>query len=130
MKDKESLETGALVGKLPDPVQNQVNSVVTPNVVVGRVLLAGDELLGVEQLPVGPGPHLVNHGELEVHKPGPGHMLPRPRLGEGIEGVIASHNGLAAGHGAVRLDSVLEALQLPACFMLAKVTFMLAITFF
>ena len=51
MKDKESLETGALVGKLPDPVQNQVNSVVTPSIVVGRVLLAGDELLGVEQLP-------------------------------------------------------------------------------
>ena len=49
MEDEESLEPGALVGKLPDPVQNQVNNlladgVVTPGVVVGCVLLASDQL--------------------------------------------------------------------------------------
>ena len=40
------------------PVHDEVDNlladgVVTPGVVVGRVLLARDELLGVEQLPVG-----------------------------------------------------------------------------
>ena len=44
----------------------------SPGVVVGGVLLACDQLLGVEQLPVGADPHLVNHGGLEVHKHGPG----------------------------------------------------------
>ena len=64
MEDEESLEPGALVSKLPDPVQNQVNNlladgVVTPGVVVGGVLFACDQLLGVEQLPVGPGADLT-----------------------------------------------------------------------
>ena len=44
----------------------------SPGVVVGGVLLPGDQLLRVEQLPVGADPHLVNHGWLEVHKHGPG----------------------------------------------------------
>ena len=64
MKDKESLEPGALVSKLADTIQNQVNNllsdgVVAPGVVVGGILLAGDELLGVEELAVGPGSDLV-----------------------------------------------------------------------
>ena len=93
--------------------QSQVR--IIPGVVVGGVLLAGDELLGVEQLPVGPGPDLVNHGGLEVHKHSPGHVLPRPSLREeGVEGVIASPDGLVAGHLAIGLDAVLEAVELPA----------------
>ena len=120
MEEEEALEAGALVGKLANTVKDKINNlladgVVTPGIVVGRVLLAGDELLGVEQLPVGPGPHLVNHGGLQVHKHGPGHVLTRPGLGEeGVEGVIASPNGLIRGHLAIRLDTVLEAVQLPA----------------
>ena len=63
MEDEETLETGARVDELPDPVENQVDDllpdgVVASSVVVGGVLLAGDQLLGVEQLPVGAGPHL------------------------------------------------------------------------
>ena len=72
VEDEKSLEPSALVGKLSDPVQHQVNNlladgVVAPGVVVGRVLLARDELLGVEELPVGPSPH-NSHG----------HVLPHP----------------------------------------------------
>ena len=52
------LESSALISDLPDPVQHQVhdllaNGVVTPGVVVGGVLLASDQLLGVEELSVG-----------------------------------------------------------------------------
>ena len=53
MEHKESLETSALVGKLANAIQNQVddffaNGVVATSVVVGGILLAGDELFGVE----------------------------------------------------------------------------------
>ena len=64
VEDEESLKSGALVSDLPDPVENQVNnlladSVVTTGVVVGSILLAGDQLLGVEELAVGSSTHLV-----------------------------------------------------------------------
>ena len=79
--ESESSLTSALVSKLADTIQNQVNNlladgVVTPGVVVGRVLLARDELLGVKELAVDAGPDLVNDGGLQVHKHGPGNMLP------------------------------------------------------
>ena len=58
-------------------------------------------------------PHLVDDGWLEVHEDGPGHVLARPGLGEeGGEAVVPE--GLVAGHVAVWLDAVLEAVQLPA----------------
>ena len=54
MEDEEPLETGALLRLLPHPLEHDVDElfahgVVAPGVVVGRVLLAGDELLGMEQ---------------------------------------------------------------------------------
>ena len=88
---------------------------IIPGVVVGGVLLAGDELLGVEHLVVDAAPHLVNDGGLEVHEHGPGHVLAAPGLREeGVEAVVLRPDGLVAGHGAVGLDAVLEAVQLPA----------------
>lgn len=58
VEDEESLEAGALVGQLAAPVQHQVDDlladgVVAASVVIGCVLLASDQLLGVEQLAVG-----------------------------------------------------------------------------
>ena len=57
VEDEEALETGALVGQLADTIQNQVNDlladgVVATGVVVGCILLASDQLLGVKQLTV------------------------------------------------------------------------------
>ena len=87
MEDEEALEAGAVVSQLPDPVQHQVDnlladSVVSASVVVGCVLLARDHLLGMEELPVRPGPDLVNDGGLEVKEDCPGHMLAGTSLGE------------------------------------------------
>ena len=64
MEDKEALEAGAVVCYPPDPVHRHLDllladGVVAPGVVVGSILLAGDELLGVEELAVGPGSDLV-----------------------------------------------------------------------
>ena len=42
-------------------------------------------------------------------------MFAGPRLGEeGVETVVAPSDGLVRGHLAVRLDPVLQAVQLPA----------------
>merc|ERR1719295_2364301 len=70
VEDEESLETSAVICQLPDSVKDKIhdllaNSVVTSGVVVGGVLLAADHLLGVEQLPVGSSPHLVNDGRFQ-----------------------------------------------------------------
>ena len=64
MEDEESLETSALIGQLPDSVKDDINNlladgVVAAGVVVGSVLLAGDQLLRVEQLSVGSGTNLI-----------------------------------------------------------------------
>ena len=64
MEDEETLEPSAHVRQLPHPVQHQVHDlladgVVAPGVVVGGVLLARDQLLGVEQLTVRPSSNLI-----------------------------------------------------------------------
>ena len=68
----------------------------------------------MEQSSIGPKPDFIDDGGLEVDKHGPGHVLPGPGLREeGVEGVIAPPNGLIGGHGAIGLDPVLEAVELP-----------------
>ena len=128
MEDEESLEAGALVSDLPDPVQNQVNNlladgVMSPGVVIGRILFARnhlnkrkltaletvkigtDYLLWVEEFLVGPVPNLIHHAGLEVHEDGPGHVLSGPGLvEEGGEAVISGAGGIS-GHCAIRLES-------------------------
>jgi hypothetical protein len=120
VEDKEALETSAVVGELADPVKDEVNNllsdgVVTTGVVVGGILLSGDDLLRVVELTVGSGADLVTHGGLEVDVDGTGDVLSGTSLGEeGVEGVVAATDGLVGGHLAVRLDAVLEAVKLPA----------------
>lgn len=80
VEDEEALETNAVVGDAADLVEDLVdellaNCVVTPRVVVGGVLLAGDHLLGVEQVAVGTGPDLVDDVGLEIAVDGTGDVL-------------------------------------------------------
>jgi hypothetical protein len=58
VEDHESLKTGTVVGQLSHAVKHKVNNlladgVVTTGIVIGSILLAGDQLLGVVQLSVG-----------------------------------------------------------------------------
>jgi len=120
VEDKEALETSAVISELADAVKGQINNlltdgVVTTGVVVGGIFLSGDELLGVEELAVGAGADLVNHGGLEIEEHAAGHVLASASLREeGVEGIIAAANGLVGGHLAIGLDAVLEAVKLPA----------------
>mmetsp|Transcript_8826 Transcript_8826/g.23021 ORF Transcript_8826/g.23021 Transcript_8826/m.23021 type:complete len:269 (-) Transcript_8826:39-845(-) len=120
VEDHEALETSAVVGELPDAVKHEVDDLLADGVVaagevVGGVLLARDELLGVEELAVGASADLVDHGGLEVDKDAAGHVLASAGLREeGVEGVVAAADGLVRGHLAVGLDTVLETEELPA----------------
>ena len=69
----------------------------------------------MEQLSVGSNADLVDNGWLEVHEDRSRHMLAGPGLREeGGVGVVPAAGLLVRGHGAVWLDAVLEAVQLPA----------------
>merc|ERR1712005_15230 len=120
VEHEETLEASALVRELAKAVEGEVNNlfangVMAAGVVVGCVLLAGDQLLRVVELAVGASADLVDHGGLEVEVDAAGHVLASTSLGEeGVEGVIATADGLVGRHLAVRLNTVLEAVQLPA----------------
>eukprot|EP00976_Prorocentrum_cordatum_P072379 1180690-Prorocentrum_minimum.AAC.2 len=117
---QEALETSAVVRKLADAVKAQVNNlladgVVTTGEVVGGILLAGDQLLGVEQLTVGTSADLIDHGGLEIEEHAAGHVLAGTGLGEeGVERIITATDGLVGGHLPVGLNAMLKAVKLPA----------------
>jgi len=120
VEDEETLETSALIGELSDSVEAEINDltsngVVTSGEVVGGILLSGDELLGVEELSVGSGSDLIDNGGLEIEEDSAGDVLAGTSLGEeGVEGVVTTTDGLVGGHLTVRLNTVLEAEELPA----------------
>jgi len=115
----ETLEASTLVGELAKAVEGEVDNLLThgvmaAGVVVGRILLTGDELLRVVELAVGTGTDLIDHSRLEVEENGARDVLASTGLGEeGVEGVVTTTDGLVGRHLAVRLDTVLEAVKLP-----------------
>jgi len=120
VEDEETLETSAVVSELADAVEGEVNNllangVVATGIVVGSILLAGNQLLGVEQLAVSAGADLIDDRRLEVNEDGTGNVLASTSLGEeGVEGIITTADGLVRGHLTIRLNAVLEAVELPA----------------
>ena len=120
VEDEEALEASALVSKLSDTVKDEIDDflsdgVVSSSIVVGGILLAGDQLLGVEKLSVGTGSDLIDDSGLEINEDGSGNMLSSASLGEeGVERVVSAADGLVGWHLAVGLDTVLEAVELPA----------------
>ena len=120
VEDKETLETSALISELSDTVEAEVNNFLTDGVmttgeVVGGILLTGDELLWVEELSVGAGSDLIDDGGLEIEEDSAGDVLASTSLGEeGVESVVTATDGLIGRHLTVRLDTVLEAEELPA----------------
>jgi hypothetical protein len=118
--NNETLQACAIVGELTQTIEDQVHDLLTDSVVaagkiIGRILLAANELLWMEQLAVCACSNLINNGGLEIDHHATWHMLPSARLGEKrVEGIIAASNGLVAGHLAIWLDAMLQAEKLPA----------------
>ena len=80
VEDQEALETSTAVGNTANLVEDLVdellaNGVVATGVVVRRILLAGDHVLGVEQAAVGAGADLVDDVRLEIAVNGSGNEL-------------------------------------------------------
>lgn len=92
------------------PSTHLSNGVMTAGVVVRRILLPADDLLGVVELAVGATSDLVADGGLQVDVHRAGDVLAGAGLAEeSVEGVVAPPDSLVSGHLAVRLDAVLEA---------------------
>ena len=121
VEDDEALETRTIVSKLSDTVQNKVDNfltdgVVATAVVVGGVLLTRDQLLRVIDLAVSTGTDLINHSWLKIDEDGTRNVLAGTGLREeGVEGILGNTDGFVRGHLTIMVDTMLEAVQLPAC---------------
>jgi hypothetical protein len=88
---------------------------VTPSVVVGGIFFTSDQLLWMEQLPVGSGPNLVDNGWFKINENSPWHVFAGTSLREkGVEGVVTTADSFIGRHLTVWLNAVLEAVELPA----------------
>ena len=62
-----------------------------------------------------PGEVLTDYSWLQIHEHSSGNVFSRTSVAEErVEQVVTATNCLVAGHLAIRLDSVLQAVQLPA----------------
>merc|ERR1719428_942980 len=117
----ETLQASAIVRKLPNTVQAEVNNflangIMSTGKVVGSILLTRDQLLWVEQLAVRPCANLVDYCWLQVNEHTPGNMLASSSLRkEGVEGIITPSNCFVGCHLPIWLNTVLQAEQFPAC---------------
>lgn len=120
MEDKKSLKAGAVVGKLTNAIQDQVDNllpgrVVTASIIVGGVFLAVNDLFGVIQVLVCSTSHFVTNGRFQVNVNGTRDVFSGRRFTkEGVEGIIGNSQRLIRWHGAVLENAVLEAVQFPA----------------
>ena len=120
MENQEPLETGTVVGKLSDSIQTDVDkfpsdSVMSSGENVGGVLLPWNQLLWMEELPIGASTNFIDNGRLKVEEDGSGDILSSTCFWEeSVKSIIATLNRLIGWHLTVRLNTVLETEQLPA----------------
>ena len=120
MEDQESLKTSALISKFSDSVKDDIDQllsdgVVTTGVVVSGIFFTSDELFGVEQLSVCASSDLINDSGFQVNEDSSGDVFASAGFAEeGVEGIVATSDGLVTWHLTIGLDSVLKAVQLPA----------------
>ena len=114
------MKTSALIGKLSDSVEAEIddfltNGVMSSGEVVGSIFFSRDELLWMEELSVGSGSDLIDNSWLEIEEDSSWDVLTSTSLGEeGVESVITTTDGFIGWHLTIRLDTVLEAEKLPA----------------
>merc|ERR1711865_120394 len=120
VEEHEPLEARALVCELTQAIKGEVHDfladgVMATGIVIRGILLAGDQLLWVVELAVCAGTNLVDHGWFEIEVDATRHVFSGASLTEkGVERVVATANGLVGRHLAIRLNTVLEAVKLPA----------------
>ncbi|GLJ31655.1 hypothetical protein SUGI_0636000 [Cryptomeria japonica] len=84
--------------------------------VISRVFFATSKLLRVKELTVDASANLLYNSGFQIHKYSLRNMFPHTILDEKyIESIISTSDGLIVGHLAIRLNVVLQAVELPAC---------------
>jgi hypothetical protein len=92
------LETCALISKLSDSVEAEINDFFTNGVmssgeVVGGIFLSRDELLWMEKLSVGSSSNFINDSGFEIEEDSSWDVLSSSGFGEeGVEGIITTTN--------------------------------------
>jgi hypothetical protein len=120
VEDKETLKSTTVISELADTVQDSIdnflsNGVVTPGVVVGRILLSVDDLIRMVELGVGAAADFVTYCGFEINVDSTGNVLSRLSLAEkGIERVISDAYTLVRCHRTIGLNAVLKAIKFPA----------------
>jgi len=120
MEDKEPLKTSTLISKSSNPVEHKIHDllpdgVVSPGIVVGSILLAGHQLLGMEQLTIDASANLIDDSRFQINEDGARDMLASSCLREkGVERIISTSCCFVRGHLAIRLDSMFQTVELPA----------------
>lgn len=120
MKDQKPLEARAVVGELANAIQDGIHNffadgVVSTSVVVGRVFLAVDDLLGMVEALVGSRADFVTDGGFQVDVDRTRNVLARGGFAEkSVEGIVRGTNRLVVRHGTIGQNAVLEAVKFPA----------------
>jgi hypothetical protein len=120
MEHEETLKASAVIGKLTDTIQDLIDnllsdSVVTACVVVGSILFAINNLLRMVELTVRSMTDFVTNRWFQIDIDGTRNMLASASLRkEGVEGVFALSDRIVLLHGTIGVDTVLEAVKLPA----------------
>ena len=84
---EQNLKSDTVLGQAADAIGDDVGNfaadgVVSAGVIVGRVLLARDQLVRMEQLAVGSSAHRVHHRRFQVDEQGARHFLAARCLAE------------------------------------------------
>jgi hypothetical protein len=91
-------------------------------IVVGGILLSGDELFRMKELTISSGPDLINNSWLQINKDSSRNMLAGSGFREeGVERVVAGSNGLVGGHLTVGLDAMFQAVRINYYFVADKI---------
>ena len=115
VEDQEALQPSAVVSKLTDAVQHQVddllsNSIVSSGKVIRSIFLTGNQLFRMEQLTIGTSTDFINNSGLQVYKYGSRNMFTSTSLGEkGVESIITTAdrfilNGMNGMIGVKKVD--------------------------
>lgn len=120
VEDKETLETSALISKLSDSIEAEIddfftNGVMASGEVVSSIFFTWDELFGMEELSVGSSSDFIDDSWFQIEEDASGDVFTSSSFGEeGVESIITTTDGLVWWHLTVRLDTVLEAEKFPA----------------
>ena len=120
VENEESLKSSAVVGQLANTVKYKVDNflsdgVVTTSIIIGGIFLSGYKLLWVEEGPVCSSSYFINDSWFQINEDGTWDMFAGSSFREeGVERVVASSKGFVTRHLTIRLDSMFQAVKLPA----------------